>query len=47
MAEKASYTYIAGTWQEQKYIWFGKYERKAVQINNFIFYGYHEMVSLL
>ncbi len=30
MAEKA--TDIAGTWQQQKYIWFGKYKRKAVQI---------------
>jgi hypothetical protein len=28
MAEKA----IAETWQQQKYIWFGKYERKAAQI---------------
>jgi hypothetical protein len=30
MAEKA--TYIAGTWQQQKYIWFGKYKRKEAQI---------------
>jgi hypothetical protein len=43
MAEKA--TYIAGTWQQQKYIWFGKYERKAVQINSFNFTV--TMVSLL